>query len=136
MPLRDSVCHTPGCNLEGVKQEHYYHNDSIPMRPCLKCGSPTEKVEFSTFKVVFTGPISRRYNDPSIEGAEKEGHWAYRKKTLSGKPEPVWISDFGQQREFCRSEGLANPTELPRNMMVGEDGKTVENTRGMPGTEI
>jgi hypothetical protein len=93
-------------------------------------------VEFSAFQVVFTGPITARYNDRTKENAHEEGHWAYRKNTLSGKPEPCFIDTFEAQREFVKSEGLANPKEFGNNFEVGDDGKTVKNSCGMPGCEI
>ncbi len=91
----------------------------------------------STFAVVFTGVISARYLDSSAEGAHKRdgGHWAYE-KDAAGKTKACYIETFDQQRDFCKRNKLANPKEMPHSYPVAEDGRTVLNTRGMPGSEI
>lgn len=136
MPLYEDVCFRPECPVYDQAVERYYSTSSTPQKPCIECGGPTERL-MSRFGVVWTGPITAKYNDKESKGAHKEGHWAFRKKSsLSGKPEPVFIETFQQQREFCKAEGLVNPTQAPRNLVVKEDGRTLANTRGMPGTEL
>jgi hypothetical protein len=135
----ETICSNTGCDhyARNLKQEHFYHVSDKEPKPCDYCGGDTRFVEFSAFNVVFTGTITARYNDRSIENWHVEGHWAYRtKSTPDGKPKGEYITTFQQQKEFCRAEGLALPQELPRNFHVAEDGKTVLNTCGMPGTEI
>ena len=68
---------------------------------------------------------------PQVRGRS----WAYKRKTLSGKPEALYISDFAQQRDFCKSEGLLNPSEVPKHMEPGEHGKGV-SSQGMPGSWV
>jgi len=105
---------------------------------CYTCGRPMELVAYP-LKTVFTGVITARYNNPQAENAHQDGHYAWRRKSSTlpgGKPQPVFIENFDQQREFCKAEGLANPKDMPTNFEVSSDGRTVLNTRGMPGTEI
>jgi hypothetical protein len=100
-----------------------------------ECGGLLE-LAIHPLQVVFTGPLTARYNYKDAENPHQEGHWAWRRKSsLSGKPEPVFIDSFDAQRQFCASEGLVNPKELPRNYQISETGKGEINTRGLPGTE-
>lgn len=135
MPLFESKCTNERCRLYGIEIEHYYHNAAQPMNPCKRCGGPTQKIEASRFGIVFTGVISARYNDRDKEGANREGHWAFEKDP-AGKTKPVFLETWQDQKEFCARNKLANPKEMPANYTVAEDGKTVLNTRGLPGTEI
>jgi hypothetical protein len=117
-------------------EEHYYPHSDSPTNACGYCGGATDRL-IGRPNIVFTGVISARYNDKNVENPHQEGHWQWRKKSsVSGKPEPVFISDWQTQKEFCKAEGLANPREMPRNMEIASDGKGVLNTRGMPGTEL
>ena len=136
MAIKEAVCRNPDCPTVGLRQEHFYHVSETNPKPCDSCGGPTEPVEFSRSNVIFSGAITARYNDRSATNPHQEGHWAWRKKTLNGKPEPVFIDSWSAQKDFCKAEGLTNPKDMPRNYEVGEDGKTLLNTRGMPGTEI
>jgi len=137
MPLFESVCGNIDCPAVGYPQEHYYKNLSEPMNRCDCCGGPTEKIQ-SAFKVVFTGPITARYLDKSIEGgnAPDGGHWFFERDKVTGKTKPTWVEDFQTQKELCKRNGVANPREMPRNWHVSEDGTTTVNSRGMPGTEL
>jgi hypothetical protein len=91
----------------------------------------------SMFSMPFCGAITSKYNDPRIPDAHVEGHWAWRRRSARdwNKPEKVWIGDFQTQRRFCREEGLYDPTELPREVEISEDGKKV-HSRGMPGSWV
>ena len=90
----------------------------------------------SDFKVVFTGRITSRYNDRGVEGASREGHYAWGNNPVTKKPECRWIETFDDQRSFVKEYGLVNPKEMPRNFTVDETGKIPQNTRGLPGTEL
>ncbi len=114
--------------------EHYYKNDSQPMNACESCGGPTVKV-MSRFTMAFSGDITARYNDKDKPGAYQDGQWAWTRKTPDGKPKAVRLETWQQQKEFCKSEGLMNPRDLPRHGEVSADGKGF-SSRGMPGQEV
>lgn len=87
----------------------------------------------SRFGIVFTGPITARYNDPKRENAHQEGFWVYRQRSsISGQPEPVFLNDWQQLREFNKAEGLSAPGEVPTNSTISADGKRILSN-GMPG---
>ena len=90
----------------------------------------------STFAVVFTGVISAKYNDSRLENAHQEGHVAWERDPISNKPRACAIQTWDDQRAFCQRNHCALPSEMPRNRMIAEDGKTELNTRGLPGTEL
>jgi predicted nucleic acid-binding Zn ribbon protein len=139
MPIRESVCSDPTCRMCDKPVEHYYHRSDTPLNRCDACGGETKAVPFSRFAVVFSGELGANYVDRSKEGGEAKtaAHWAWRQRSsLSGKPEPVFIETFQQQREFAKAEGLLLPKEMPNNYVVKEDGKSLANTCGMPGTEV
>lgn len=119
--------HCAACNST---KESFVHHWDTPV-PCPTCGGPTDKL-FSRFAAPYSGSM-HKYMDPKREGAEMDGFWAYKKRSsLSGQPEPVFISDMQQLREFNKAEGLAAPGEVPTNATISADGKKIES-RGMPG---
>jgi hypothetical protein len=75
----------------------------------------------------FSGAIGSRYLDRGLEGGQAKdgGHWAWKKNTISGKPEPVYIETFQQQRDYCRSEGLVMPGDTSPGF-ISSDGKTLK----------
>lgn len=121
--------------MSGIPVEHYYRDHMTPMHNCEHCGRQTYKIEATRFAVVFTGPITARYNDRDKEGAHKDGHWGFEKGP-DGKTKPTFIETFDQQREFCRRNNLMNPKDVGRNYEVAEDGKTALSPMGMPGVEV
>lgn len=123
------------CAKCGNEQERYVPRFTSPNPPCEdpECGGETEKL-VSGFAIIFTGPLAAKYNDPALDGAHQEGHWATRLRTLNGKPEPVWIDSFQAQREFCKSEGLINPKDLPSNAEATSDRNL--SGRGMRGAWV
>jgi predicted nucleic acid-binding Zn ribbon protein len=136
MPIREFACETETCPEHGVVRENYFRN-SDPDPTCEACGA-VKKARISRFGIVWTGPLTTRYNDPKLESAHREGHWAYRRNTPSGKPEPVFISTPQESREFARSEGLVSPFDSnapPLNMEISGDGKSA-TTCGQPGAWV
>ena len=104
----------------------------MPPPDCPVCLGPRTELA-SRFGVIFTGPITARYNDPKRENAHMDGFWAYRKRTsLSGQPEPVFLSTFDEMRAFNKAEGLASPGEVPTNSTITADGRRIVSD-GMPG---
>lgn len=131
MPLYESACASNVCVEFARPVEWRASTWETPDPSCVECGGPTKRM-ISQFGIVFTGPLTAKYNDPKADNAHQEGHYAWRtKNTKDGKPEMVWIDSFDAQREHCRSEGLVNPKDLGPGE-VGGDGKTL-STRGMPG---
>lgn len=124
--------------MRGIRVERYEHHYVETDPPCSSCQGPTERA-FSSFGIVWTGEISSKYIDRSVKGSDKlkdGGHWVWERNTPDGKPRPRRIETFQQQREFCKSEGLINPTEVSNNIEPKEGGKGLVNNRGLPGTEI
>lgn len=121
-----------GCLKCGATQERYVPRFTTPNPPCEDpaCGGETAKL-VSGFAIIFTGPLTAKYNDRTLEGAHQEGHWATALRTPDGKPKAVWIDSFQAQREFCRAEGLVNPKDLPSHAEATSDKKL--SGRGMPG---
>jgi len=121
------------CQQCGAAMERYVPRFSSPNPDC--CGVSMERVP-SAFRVVWTGAITgSKYSDQKKENAHLDGHWAWKKKTASGNPEAVFIDTWQKQKEFCKSEGLVNPSEMPANPEFGSDGKSM-SSRGMPGSWI
>ena len=135
MTVADFFCENHACRNRGVLL-------SLPWRDgkffplCENCGKVMRE-NVSAPSVIWTGAIGQRYRDKTKEGFhDPDGIKAYTRKTKDGKPQLVHLSDWSAVKEHCRSEGLADPRSLPANMEVGDDGKTVKNTCGMPGTEV
>jgi hypothetical protein len=134
VPLFDHVCDSTECVRRGEIEEHYFRHASDPEPLCASCGVPQRRL-LSLVNPVFVGEITARYNDKSSEKPHEEGHWAYRKRSTrnaDGSPERVRISTWQQQKEYCKAEGLVNPKELPSNVSMGADGKSMKSN-GLPG---
>lgn len=136
MPIYEERCQNRECRRAGYQKEHYVPHYTEVTDACPHCGRPMARMA-SRFGVVFTGPITAKYNDPKAENPHQEGHWAYRVRSSStGHPEPVFIESFEQQRAFCKEEGLVNPKDVP-NLDASPDGKLATNAGcGMPGAWV
>ena len=126
MPVREYMC--SACNSV---QERYMKRWDAPPPPCPQCGA--QRIELaSRFNAPFMGSI-HKYVDPNREGAGMDGFWCYRKlSSASGNPEPVYISNMSQLKEFNRLEGLSAPGEVPTNCTMSSDGRRILSD-GMPG---
>jgi hypothetical protein len=139
MPLREGVCSNTLCSCGGVRQEHYYKRSDDPPVACDHCGQPTKFV-ISAANPVWLKPINS-YNSPNIHdrhAQNSEGHIAYRTRSsrlVGGAPEPVQIRSIQDQREYCKAEGLAMPSDLPAVSRVSDDGMKISG-RGLPGQEV
>lgn len=134
MPIRESECRDEKCRRFGLRTEWFAKTQQSEDPGCPSCGGPRTPL-MSTFAVVFTGPITVRYNDKSKEGAHKEGHWAFPRRREDGTVPPAeFISTFEEQRAFCKRNGFARPDEMPTNAEISDDGKRL--VRGMPGQEV
>lgn len=121
MPLFEFGC--PSCE---TVEEHYLPLASSADPNCERCGAATKRM-ISRFGIVFTGPITSKYNDKTLDGGHLEGHYAYTRDS-----KPVWIDSFQAQKEFCKQNGFINPKDIgPAE--VSADGKSV-STRGLPGS--
>ena len=132
MPIYCTRCTDESCPASETVEERYYGHVTLDDPPCSICGAPRRRIP-AQFRVIWTGPITTRYNDKRAEGADQEGHWAWRVRSAKGKaPEPVRIETFDDQRRFCKEEGLVNPKDIPTNAQISSDGKKL-SSRGMPG---
>ena len=131
---REYVCHNPACpnNREVASATPLADQPHVQ---CETCGKPME-IALYPISVVFTGVITARYNDKKLENAHQEGHWAWDKDPVTGKSTPTFIETFDDQRAFCKRNKLINPKDAPNNFQVAEDGRTIESTRGLPGSWV
>lgn len=122
MPLFESSCISQSCPLAGQVTEWLGKYEDP--EPLCTCGTPMTRL-VSRFGVIWTGALTSKYVDRSLEGGHGDGgHWAYRtKNTASGKPEPVYIETFQQQREYCKAEGLGLPSDTDF-AMISDDGRS------------
>ena len=126
MPIFEEFC--PACS---ATEDCYLSRWDAPDPPCPVCLGPRRRL-MSCFASPFMGSL-RKYSDLKREGAQMDGFYAYRKRTsVSGQPEPVFLSSVAEVREFNKAEGLSPPGEIPRNVQIGSDGKTLSSA-GMPG---
>lgn len=136
MPLFEFLCEQDDCVLRDMVVEHYLTRWTDADPKCEYCGHQTSRC-LSTFNMPFVGVMTARYNDKKKAGAHREGMWAVRRKTLSGKPENVFLETFQDRREFCKAEGLI-PAEDVGPIDADPDGKhQISQTRtrtGRPGT--
>lgn len=135
MPIREHVCANDTCAEFGKVVEHYFPTSDIPDQPCGSCEIPM-RLALSTFGIVFTGPITKRYLSKGAEGSEADdgSHYQWATKDRDGQPcapRLVKIETFQQQRDFCREQRLINPSDIGP-CEVHQDGKGV-STRGLPG---
>lgn len=116
MPLYEVICTNQSCPHCGQLVEAFYPSmvDSWEV-PCQECGALAKRMP-SRFGTVWLGsPNDQRYK---IHKGRPEYwndyHIAYRvRSSKSGKPEPVVITSWEEQKRFCKEEGLYNPRELP-----------------------
>jgi len=137
MPTYDFTCFNRNCENYGRKTWKFLHSYRSP-DPVCRCGRRLKRLPAAP-AIVFTGPLTAKYNDPKKEGSHEEGHWAWRVRSTTrpdGKPEPVFIDTFEKQRKFCKEEGLINPAEMPRHLEISEDGRSFKSTSGYPGQWI
>jgi len=90
----------------------------------------------SNFNAPFTGTLDR-FDEPGHETQNKHdgGHLAYRvhsSRLADGSPEPVVIRTRQDQREYCRAEGLVDPSDVNPNLQINSDGRSTA-TSGITG---
>jgi hypothetical protein len=138
MPIYELACGNESCPEYARVFEKYYSTSDKP-DPVCACGQQTRRL-ISSFSVVFSGPITRKYLNPKIEGYDRMAdgtHWQFETRGPDGQkcdPRPVKIETFQQQREFAKRNGLVDPSSIGE-CEVHSDGKGV-STRGMPGAWI
>lgn len=133
MPIYETACSNKTCDKHGVPVEHYYRTSGEPLYPCENCGGET-RLLISQFAVVFTGPITARYNDKKKERPDLESHWVWEKKTPDGKPRQRYIETWQQRKEYMKQEGLRDDIGV---IDAPSDGKgSGNNGCGMPGAWV
>jgi predicted nucleic acid-binding Zn ribbon protein len=131
MPIYESWCTNEKCTKYQDPVERYYPRSDTPLKPCEACGSESRRL-LSRFGIVFTGVLSgTKYKEKGMDDYGQDGHWVWTKKTPDGKPKPVFIETFDQQRDFCKQEGLVNPKDIGP-VEGGSDGKK-SSSQGLPG---
>jgi hypothetical protein len=76
-----------------------------------------------------------KYSDKNAQQKATDSHIAWRinsSRRPDGKPEKVIIDSFAKQREYCKAEGLRNPSDINPNSTVSEDGRKM-HTSGVRG---
>ena len=103
--------------------DDFYRHYDDPAKPCESCGLQTVKVP-STFSSPFMGELSRKYVDRSLDDGHRQdlSHWVFEKGP-DGKTTSSLITTFQEQRDYCKRNGLANPSDLDSNCEVSEDGR-------------
>lgn len=134
MAVKEYVCKTPFCTEYGVAFEIML-GVNAPDPKCPECLVVTEQLP-SRFATPWTGTLDR-YNKAGCETLNgcKGGHiqWRIRSSRLAdGSAEPVRITNRQEQREFCRAEGLVDPTDVNPNLEGNSDG-VWQNTSGFSG---
>lgn len=130
MPLRETMCPNKDCASYGIPVEHYYPRTDTPLQACEACGGETRQL-VSRFGVVFTGPITAKYNDSKGENPYMEGHWVTEKKTPDGVHRQRFIETWQQRKEFMKQEGLTDVGPMDG----ASDGKK-SSSQGLPGCWI
>lgn len=134
MPIYENACRNGSCPVYGAAFEWYAHSHDKPDPVCEMCGTTTGRM-ISTFSVVWAAPMSKYDNKGSQQQRATDAHVAWRinsSRRPDGKPEKVIIDSISKQREYCRDEGLRNPTDINPNSSVSSDGRKLY-TSGMPG---
>ena len=133
MPNRELVCKNEGCPayrpVASMTADEVLH---------CECGRRLEIVIYG-LTPVWVGPITAKYLDRSKEGGHKKdgAHWVWEKETKPGKgATPTLITTFSEQKEYCKRNGLALPSECGNSYAVAEDGKSLKNPYGEKGVEV
>jgi hypothetical protein len=126
VPIREHCCTAESCDQYGVISEHFYHVSDPD--PVCECGKPMTLM-ISQFQVVFTGPLTARYNDKKLDGAHQEGYFMTEKHTPDGKEKITWVDSWSERKRILKQEGLV---EAPGSAEVGSDGKSI-GMRGFKG---
>lgn len=128
MPIKEHACATADCADYGKVSERFFHT-STPDPVCDYCGKPMAQM-ISHFQVVFTGPITARYNDRKLENAHREGTWI-EEKNAPGGPKWTYVDDWQTRKRILKQEGLVEGGVAE----VSSDGKHISSA-GLPGAWI
>lgn len=132
MPIYEYTCHEEKCSEVGITKDHYQKMRDNPPPNCPACGKPMDKNAISMFAVCWARPLSA-YDSSTAQNKGQDAHVAYRVRSSStGNPEPVVIDSIQAQRDFCREEGLRNPSDLNPNAEINENGTKMQ-TAGTKG---
>ena len=137
MPIYESACTRKGCPAYERPREWFTQVSSDPDPACPECGKRMKRC-VSIFQMPFVGELRDKYGTKDNGEKGPAVHTMERLRSKKHGPEvreTVVIDSFDKQKQFCRDEGLVNPTELPRQMEMASDGKRL-SSRGMPGSWI
>ncbi len=134
MPLYENVCSAPICSH--VFEWYAHRRDQIDP-PCPVCNYETKRC-ISRFAAIWTKSLSD-YGDKNRESYGKDmkrgGHWVARKNSGGGtkdQPKMEFLQTVQQQRDYCRDEGLFNPSDISTNTTVDQSGEKMSSV-GNPG---
>ena len=137
MPIYESVCRQPSCHRRGVVVEGYFPLTTSPS-PICECGETMARL-VSKPQILWTKSLAEM-GDKRKETYDKDlrrgGHWVARKRSGGGtekNPKFELIETRQQQKEYCKSEGLTDPTDFSPNVRVSQDGKSFSSGVGEPG---
>jgi hypothetical protein len=132
MPIYEYTCHDAACSERGVMKDHYQKRSDSPAPACPQCANEMKREAISQFQVCWARPLSF-YDSKTAQNRGMDSHVAYRiHSSKSGKPEPVVIDSIQKQRDFCREEGLRNPSDLNPHAEINENGTKLQ-TAGTKG---
>jgi len=97
---------------------------------CPKCGVKMTRL-VSTFNAPWTGTLDRfkESGKEPFQDCKDGGHYAWRVKSsrlADGGPEKCVIRTRRDQIDFCRAEGLIDPTDVNPQSFISADGKRLD----------
>ncbi len=130
MPIYESICSDPACSQV---VEWYAHRRDQPDPACKTCGNGTKRL-ISNFGAIWTKGLSD-YGDKNRETYHKDqkrgGQWVARKNSGGGtkeQPKYQFLETVQQQRDYCKEEGLFNPSDMPTTMTVDKSGEKLSSS--------
>lgn len=102
MPLFESQCEF----CEGVIEWRGKWDDPEPF--CDRCGSEMKRLP-SKFKIIWTGPLTTKYNDNKLEGAHLDAHWGTNRDGSR-----TWIDTFEKRKAFMKKNKFLGIEDVGR----------------------
>lgn len=137
MPLFELACKNSECTSYAKRVERLLRRFDDPNPECETCGGETARL-ISRPRLVWLRDLVS-YDSPKAETFRKDQargfHTVARKRSRGGTDEkPVYqrIRTRKEQVEYCREEGLVDPSEAPHTMDINSDGDKCSGA-GLPG---
>lgn len=140
MPLFELSCLNSECARYAQRVERLLRNAETPNPPCEDCGGETRRL-ISLSRVVWLRDLVC-YDNPKGETHRKDTergfHTVACKRSFGGtQDKPVFKKIFNRrdQVEYCKAEGVVDPSEAPHTIEVNKDG-TAASGAGLPGAWV